>query len=353
MTERKSTPPRTSPPATDKPLTGHPRKTGARRSPHEKLKEAPKYQPKQKAPDNFGIVPSKLSMWGNSQYGCCVTTEEAFAKACEHPEVFIAEQAVIFWAAAHDVRDGADLVQVLDMFRSDGFAIGQQKYDDGPHATVDFANPDTLAAAICEGVVKIALDSSALPPTAGNQQGWYSVGGTPGRYSNTDHCIGLSGQGSADYLFGLIGVAKPSDFVTTKKCFLAFTWSTMGVVDFDWVASTIAEAHLRTPTTVYDPPIGPPPPPPPPPPSGQTTITLSTDMQAGAYQIGGTTVPADDIRTLIAELQKMLPAQHPANEMLLKAKAIGLTPAQWQALLALLLNLIPNVLPIFFPPKQG
>ena len=50
------------------------------------------------APPTFLIRPQQISMWGNSAHGDCVTAEEAFAKACNSPEIFISDAEVITWA---------------------------------------------------------------------------------------------------------------------------------------------------------------------------------------------------------------------------------------------------------------
>ena len=44
------------------------------------------------------VKPAKISMWGNDVHGDCVTAEEAFAKACNNPEIFISDAEVIAWA---------------------------------------------------------------------------------------------------------------------------------------------------------------------------------------------------------------------------------------------------------------
>jgi hypothetical protein len=64
-------------------------------------------------PLNFIIIPKQISMWGNDVNGDCVTAEEAFAKACNNPEIFISDSEVITWATDHGVLEGGTLVQVL------------------------------------------------------------------------------------------------------------------------------------------------------------------------------------------------------------------------------------------------
>jgi hypothetical protein len=44
---------------------------------------------------NFIVTPKQISFWGNYSDGDCVTAEEAFAKACNNPEIFISEDEVI------------------------------------------------------------------------------------------------------------------------------------------------------------------------------------------------------------------------------------------------------------------
>jgi hypothetical protein len=61
------------------------------------------------APPNFILKPQQISFWGNYNHGDCVTAEEAFAKACHSPEIFISEQEVITWATNHGVLEGAYL----------------------------------------------------------------------------------------------------------------------------------------------------------------------------------------------------------------------------------------------------
>ena len=66
-------------------------------------------------PPNYIVIPNKISMWGNDVHGDCVTAEEAFAKACHQPEIFVSDQEVIGWAtAAWRSRGRAISIQVLD-----------------------------------------------------------------------------------------------------------------------------------------------------------------------------------------------------------------------------------------------
>ncbi len=257
MPFRVSTPPRSTPPLWTPSPPGTTFRRGAVPTPKHRIIAAPQHQVVEAPPADFAIVPSQLSMWDNDRDGDCVSAEEAFAKACHAPEIFIAVQEVIRWATAHGVLNGANLDEVLDWMYQKGFQDGSQLYNDGPKQSVDYTTIDTLKSGIATtGTVKIAIDANALPSGAGNQQGWYKFGG--GRFPNTDHCTGLSGFGTAGYCFKALGVPLPSGVDPNKPdCFLHFTWSTIGVVDHPWLLGTCTEAWIRTPTTVGVPPLAP------------------------------------------------------------------------------------------------
>ena len=122
--------------------------------------------------------PSKLSFWLNDKDGDCVTAEEAFAKACHQPEIFISDAEVQKWAKAHNVLNGANLTDVLDAMKTQGFQQGGHTYDDGPSVAVDWTNAALLQNAIAHGPVKIGVAADQLeaavphPPT----NGWFATG---------------------------------------------------------------------------------------------------------------------------------------------------------------------------------
>jgi hypothetical protein len=230
---------------------------GAIPTPRHKLAAAMPFSPLalglEAPPPQCAYVPAKLDVWGNSTYGDCVSAEEAFAKACNVPEIFLSADVVISWARKHGFLNGADLVEVMDAVAKNGFVVGSQEYKDGGHQSVDFSNEPILQAALAEGPVKIGIDAGALPSGAGNQQGWYAQGGRS--MKNEDHCVGLAGYGPAEWLYGQLGVPTPSALPASKSGYLLFTWSTIGFVDHDWIMSTVGEAWVRNPTTVGVPPL--------------------------------------------------------------------------------------------------
>lgn len=248
---RKASQPRSTP--LPDPIVTGPFMRGARPSPAHKLLATPAFVADVAPPANFGRVPSRLSVWGNSQYGDCVTAEEAAALADHDPEIFIDEATVIAWAGKHGFLNGADLSEVMDAMARSGFVVGSQEYRDGPHQTVNFADEPTLQAAIYKGPVKIAIDADGLPSGAGNKQGWVAIGGS--RRTNYDHCVGLPGYGTVAYLCGLLGVPVPAGVDPAKIMYELFTWATIGLVDHAWLMANTSEAHVRTPTTVGVPPL--------------------------------------------------------------------------------------------------
>ncbi|MGI4751901.1 MAG: hypothetical protein ACRYFB_14810 [Janthinobacterium lividum] len=87
------------------PISTMPR--GAMPSPRHKLAAALPHQIVGTSPANVLYHLNTLSMWGNETDGDCITAEDAFAKACYNPKIFISEQVAINWAQAHAVLKGA------------------------------------------------------------------------------------------------------------------------------------------------------------------------------------------------------------------------------------------------------
>ncbi len=228
-------------------------KTGALPTPRYALARAtPFLVPVEAPPPQVIVVPPKLSMWNNQTWGCCVSSEEAFAKAAYSvmnglPETFITDETVMTFCRKYDLLNGAYLEDVLKKMKADGFHQDGQTYTDGSYATVDYSNETALQAAIAIGPVKIGIDSSALPNDAGSHNGWHASGGTPGQFHNEDHCVGLCSYGPSAALFAALGVPMPSGFPATG--YMLFTWSTIGVVDYRWIMSAVGEAWVRNPTT--------------------------------------------------------------------------------------------------------
>lgn len=205
-----------------------------------------------------GITPAqclwlstKLSMWGNAAYGDCTVAEEAFAKACDSPEIFIPDDTVISWAQANGAINGDTLIDVLDKMQSGGFVLNGQTYNDGPPLSVDWTNAEVLQNAIAQGPVKIGVAADQLentvpdPPT----NGWFATGFTAD--PNEDHCTSLCGYGSFAWIWGQLSTQTPNpDIDGTQPVYAMFTWDSVGIIDVPSLLAICAEAWLRNPTTV-------------------------------------------------------------------------------------------------------
>jgi len=207
------------------------------------------------APPVFLVKPAQISFWGNYSNGDCVTAEEAFAKACNSPEIFISEQDIIAWASAHGVLNGATLPQVLQFMQNDGFKEGDNTYDDGPYSSVDWTNAGTLQSAIATGPVKIGVAGDQLETAwwgAGSSQAggktWFGTGFH--NDANEDHCVSLCGYGSIGWLAQQLNVAVPSGVNPNSQAYALFTWDSIGIIDQPSLLAITHEAWIRTPTTV-------------------------------------------------------------------------------------------------------
>ena len=231
----------------------HKFKTGAKPTPRWKLARAKPFNPGPRGGKNRPIVvPATLEMWLNDQIGDCVSAEECAAIAFYStmlglPEIQISDSVLQAWVDQYGYANGAELTDVMDTMISTGITQGTT-YKDGPYTAVDYSTESVLQAAIELGPVKIGIDSQALPSGAGNGNGWYASGGTPGQFSAEDHCVGVWNYGPSSELFAALNTPVPSGFPSTG--YHVFTWSSVGVVDHPWIMSTCAEAWLRSPTDV-------------------------------------------------------------------------------------------------------
>lgn len=200
-------------------------------------------------PAQFLTKPAQLSMWLNDQFGDCVSAEEAFAKACHNPEIFIKPGVVFNWASARDVLNGATVWQVLHEMQLSGFEEYGKVYNDGPFTSVDWTDAVILRNAISKGPVKIGASGDELdnivpdPPT----NGWLATGLKGGEQ---DHCVCFPGFGTIEWLLQQLGKTVPSGVDGTAPGYALFTWSSIGVIDVPSMLAITGEAWLRTPTTV-------------------------------------------------------------------------------------------------------
>ena len=208
------------------------------------------------APSNFIVIPRQISFWGNYSNGDCVTAEEAFAKACNNPEIFISENEVIAWATSHNVLNGAYLTQVMQFMENGGFALDDSTYDDGPYFSVDWTNSAILQSAITMGPVKLGVAGDQLSTvwwnaggnSAGGVSGWFATGFQVD--NNEDHSVSLCGFGTLAWLAEQLHVQVPSGIDGTQQGYALFTWDSIGIIDQKSMLAITHEAWLRQPTTV-------------------------------------------------------------------------------------------------------
>jgi len=224
---------------------------GATPTPRHLLAAAAPYSVTVGAPPTHLVVPHKLSMWGNDVHGDCVTAEEAFAKACHSPEIFITDKVAMGWASQHGVLEGANLHQVLQWMQNGGFQQGGHTYDDGPFYSLDWTNPATLTSAIAQGPVKIGVAADQLEVawrTTHGHTGWFATGFHAD--ANEDHCVSLCGYGTIAWLAQHLKAKVPAKVDGTKPGYAMFTWDSIGIIDQPSLLAITHEAWLRTPTTV-------------------------------------------------------------------------------------------------------
>lgn len=227
-----------------------PRMRGALPSPRHRLAGATPHVAVAPTPEQFLWLPAQLSMWGNDTYGDCTVAEEAFAKACNSPEIFIPDDTVIAWARANGAINGDTLIDVLDKMQGGGFVIEASTYDDGAPLSVDWTDAPTLQNAIAQGPVKIGVAADQLqdavpePPV----NGWIATGFSED--ADEDHCVSLCGFGSLAWLAEQLGTSVPNGMDGTQPAYAMFTWDSIGIIDVASLLAICSEAWLRNPTTV-------------------------------------------------------------------------------------------------------
>jgi hypothetical protein len=205
------------------------------------------------------MKPKPISFWGNYDHGDCVTAEEAFAKSCNNPEIFIPENDVIAWATRHGVLEGAYLTPVMQLMQNDGFAEASYVYDDGPYFSVKWTDAATLQSAISRGPVKIGVAADQIltvwrvagGSAAGGVSGWFATGFHAD--NNEDHCVSLCGYGTISWLAQQLQVKVPGGIDGTKQGYAMFTWDSIGIIDVPSMTAITHEAWLRQPSTVTKP----------------------------------------------------------------------------------------------------
>jgi hypothetical protein len=228
-------------------------KFGALPTPRSELEAATPHIATEPPGPHFIKIPQRISTWGNIWYSNCVTAEEAFAKACNDPEIFIPDEDVTIWANNHGVLNGTRITDVLSFMTYDGFLQGGKRYDDGIALSVTYTDAAKLQSAISKGPVKIGVAGGQLVlPWMLNlgRSGWFAVGFNESQ--NVNHCVSLCGYGAISWLAEQLKVNVPPRIDGSKRGYALFTWGSIGIIDESSLLRITTEAWLRQPTTVTD-----------------------------------------------------------------------------------------------------
>jgi hypothetical protein len=213
---------------------------------------APHVPAKATPPQLIRIPKGPLSMWGNDQYGNCVTAEEFFAKACDGFDM--GYHKAVVWAKNHWAQNGAGLWEILTLMQTQGIYNGSSLYCDGPFKYVDYTNAAILRNAISQGPVKIGIAADQLENVVQAyglaKNGWVATGFT--KDTNLDHCTSLCGYGTFAWVTAQLGV-KSTALPAATPVYAMFTWSSIGIIDAPSLNAICGEAWVRLPTTVTKP----------------------------------------------------------------------------------------------------
>ena len=221
-------------------------------TPNHELASARPYRGGGAAPESFLAWPIELNSWGNDKVGDAMWAEEAFAKACADPKVFIPTDVVLLTAQKCGSSNFAEFME------THGFQMNGKAYLDGKFHSVDWTNTAALNGAIADvGPVKIGVASANLGSGRQGQvtpgtSGWAIYGLPTGQPEN--HCASLCGYGPLAALVDLferheVKVSLPSG-MPTGLCYAMFTWGSIGIVDRQSLLNITGEAWIRNPTTI-------------------------------------------------------------------------------------------------------
>jgi hypothetical protein len=226
-------------------------------TPNHEIAAAQPYRAGGAPPESFIAWPIGIGFWGNEKAGNSSWAEEAFAKACAEPKVFIPTDVVLIASRECGSSNFAAFMQ------THGFQMDRKAYLDGPFNSVNWTNATVLNCAIADvGPVKIGVASASL---VSGSQGQFTPGKvTPGKSGwaiyglptgqPEDHCASLCGYGPLGALVGLFerygnNVNVPSD-MPSGLCYAMFIRGSVGIVDNQSLMNITGEAWVRNPTTI-------------------------------------------------------------------------------------------------------
>lgn len=221
-------------------------------TPNHELAAASPYRTAAAAPECFLAWPRQVGFWGNDTPSSSIWAEEAFAKACAEPTVFIPPDVVLLAQRTCGTSNFAAFMQ------GSGFEMGGKAYLDGRFLAIDWTKEPLLNGAIAHvGPVKIgvalanlvALSQSRFTP--GNIV--WAVCGLP-KSQLEDDWASLCGYGPLAALverFEECGarVSLPSG-MPAGLCYAMFVRGSICIIDQESLMNITGEAWLRTPTTI-------------------------------------------------------------------------------------------------------
>ena len=206
-------------------------------------------------PAAFLMWPIQMSSWNNFIYADDVTAEEAFAKACAAPQIFIPQATVVAWAQAHGYLNGVNPAALMTTMQTQGFPLNNKTYNDGPYSSVNWTNAATLQSALySHGPVKLVVGANDFQTNANGHvtpgtSGWAMYGYPKGIMA--DACVSLCGYGPLAQLEALfkqhgVTVNQPKG-MPTGLCYAMFNWDSIGIIDEQSMLNMTYEAWLRNP----------------------------------------------------------------------------------------------------------
>jgi hypothetical protein len=222
-------------------------------TPNYELAAAVPYKASGAAPESFLAWPIEIGFWGDEKGTNSSWAEEAFAKACAEPKVFIPTDVVLLTAQECGASNFARFMQMH------GFQMNGAAYLDGPFNKVSWTNTATLNSAIANvGPVKIGVASANLDSSPDGQltpgtSGWAIYDLPMSQAEN--HCASLCGYGPLAALVDLferrgVNVSVPSG-MPPGLCYAMFTWGSIGIIDHQSLMNITGEAWVRNPTTIF------------------------------------------------------------------------------------------------------
>ena len=221
-------------------------------SPNQDLADARRYRGGGSVPESFISWPTKIGSWIDEKASSSIWAEEAFAKACAEPKVFIPSDAVVSAARECGSSNFAAFMQ------THGFQMDRKAYLDGPFKLIDWTNLAALNGAIANiGPVKVGVASAGFSAGSHGQaaprtSGWAIYGlpqGHPG-----DQCASLFGYAPLAAMVDLFrrhGVdVTPPPGMPAGLAYAIFSSGSIGLIDRQSLMNITGEAWVRSPTTI-------------------------------------------------------------------------------------------------------